>query len=220
MSEAGWKAFVTADGVADWVVLHGGPTAAFRTASIREAAQLAAAIAEVPGLDEAQSVLTVTDRHVSVRLTRDLWGLEPGHVDLARAVSAVARGQGARADRAAMQEVQFAIAAQPQAIDVPFWRAVLGYRPLADDAGTDPLGHSSTVWLQELDPAKSLRHAMHVDVSVARERVAARVEAALAAGGTVVDQSAQHWTLSDRAGNRVCVTAWPDGYPDPTNPSA
>ena len=220
MSEAGWKAFVTAEGVADWVVLHGGPTAAFRTASIREAAQLAAAIAEVPGLDDAQSVLTVTDRHVSVRLTRDLWRLEPGHVELARAVSAVARERGARADRALVQEVQLAIAAQPQGIDVPFWRAVLGYRSLADDAATDPLGHSSTVWLQELDPAKSLRHAMHVDVSVAREHVAARVDAALAAGGTVVDQSAQHWTLSDRAGNRVCVTAWPDGHPDPTNPSA
>ena len=84
MSEAGWKAFVTAEGVADWVVLHGGPTAAFRTASMRAAAQLAASIAEVPGLEEAQSVLTVADRHVSVRLTRDLWGIEPGHVELAR----------------------------------------------------------------------------------------------------------------------------------------
>lgn len=220
MSEAGWKAFVTAEGVADWVVLHGGPTAAFRTASMPEAAQLAASIAEVPGLEEAQSVLTVADRHVSVRLTRDLWGIEPGHVELARAVSAAAREHGASADRALVQEVQLTIAAQPQAIDVPFWRTVLGYRSAADDNATDPLGHSSTVWLQELDPAKSLRHAMHIDVSVAREHVAARVEAALAAGGTVVDRSAQHWTLSDRAGNRVCVTAWPDGYPDPTNPSA
>ncbi len=220
MSEAGWKAFVTAEGVADWVVLHGGPTAAFRTASIRQAAQLAGAIAEVPGLEEARSVLTVADRHVSVRLTRALWSLEPEHVELAQAVSAVALERGAHADRALVQEVQLAIAAQPQAIDVPFWRAVLGYRSLADEAATDPLGHGSTVWLQELDPAKSLRHAMHVDVSVAREHVAARVEAALAAGGTVVDQSAQHWTLSDRAGNRVCVTAWPDGYPDPTHPSA
>lgn len=220
MSETGWKAFVTGEGVEDWVVLHGGPTAAFRTASLQDAAQLAAAIAEVPGLEEAQSVLTVADRHVSVRLTRDLWRLEPGHVELAQAVSTVAREHGARADRALVQEVQLAIAAQPPGIDVRFWRTVLGYRALADDAATDPLGHSSTVWLQELDPAKSVRHAMHVDVSVAREHVAARVEAALAAGGTVVDESAQHWTLSDRAGNRVCVTAWPDGYPDPTNPSA
>ena len=219
MSEAGWKAFVTAEGVEDWVVLHGGPTATFRTGSFREAARLAAAIAEVPGL-EAQSVLTIAGEQVSVRLTRDLWDIGEGHIELAHVVSAVAREHGATADRAVVQQVQLSIAAQPEAIDLPFWQAVLGYRPLADDAATDPLGHSSTVWLQELDPAKSLRHAMHVDVSVAREHVAARVEAALAAGGTVVDKSAQHWTLSDKAGNRVCVTAWPDGFPDPTNPQA
>ena len=66
MSEAGWKAFVTAEGVGDWVVLHGGPTATFRTASFREAARLAAAIAEVPGL-EAQSVLTVAAERVTSR---------------------------------------------------------------------------------------------------------------------------------------------------------
>jgi 4a-hydroxytetrahydrobiopterin dehydratase len=39
---------------------------------------------------------------------------------------------------------------------------------LAEDNAFDPLGHGSTVWMQELSPAKPLRHAMHVDVSVAR----------------------------------------------------
>ncbi len=47
------------------------------------------------------------------------------------------------------------------------------------------LGHGSTVWMLEIDPVKALRHAMHIDVSVAREHVAARLEAALAAGGRV-----------------------------------
>jgi 4a-hydroxytetrahydrobiopterin dehydratase len=71
--------------------------------------------------------------------------------------------------------------------------------------------------LQELDEAKPLRHAMHVDVSVAREHVEARLAAALAAGGRVVDDSnaAAHWTLADRAGNRVCICAWPDGATGP-----
>src|SRR5262245_58509359 len=37
--------------------------------------------------------------------------------------------------------------------------------------------------------------------------------AALAAGGRIVDESnaPAHWTLADRAGNRVCLCAWPDG---------
>ena len=77
----------------------------------------------------------------------------------------------------------------------------------------DPLGHGSTVWMQELDAAKPLRHVMHVDVSVAREHVEKRLAAALAAGGRIVDDSdaPTSWILADRAGNRVCITGWPDG---------
>ncbi len=50
-------------------------------------------------------------------------------------------------------------------------------------------------------------------------RVVARLEAALAAGGRIVDEShaPSHWTLADRAGNRGCICAWPDGAP--TSPS-
>lgn len=67
--------------------------------------------------------------------------------------------------------------------------------------------------MQEPDEAKPLLHAMHLDVSVAREHVRVRREAALAAGGRIVDEShaPSHWTLADRAGNRVCICAWPDG---------
>lgn len=213
MSEQGWRDFLAADGVDDWVVLHGGATAVFRVGSLSEAARLAEAIAVAPGISGAGVLLTLADDRVTVRLTRDLWRLEAPHVERARAVSAVARAQGAARDRAAVQEVQLAIAAKREAIDLPFWRAVLGYGPMADDNAVDPLGHGSTVWMQEIDAAKALRHAMHIDVSVAREHIAARLAAAVAAGGRIVDESRapSHWTLSDRAGNRVCLCAWPDG---------
>jgi 4a-hydroxytetrahydrobiopterin dehydratase len=214
MSEQGWHGFLAAEGVEDWVVLHGGATAVFRVGSLGEAARLAQVVAETPGLEGSAVLLTVADHSVTVRLSRDLWQLEPRHVELARAVSAVARAHGAVADRASVQEVQLAIAAKRDAIDVGFWRAVLGYVAMADDNAVDPLGHGSTVWMQELDDTKPLRHAMHLDVSVAREHVAARLEAALAAGGRIVDEShaPSHWTLADRAGNRVCICAWPDGF--------
>jgi len=213
MSEEGWHGFLAAEGVDDWVVLHGGATAVFRVRSLREAARLAEAFAETPGTEGAGVTMTVADGSVTVRLSRDLWQLEPRHIELARALSMTARSSGATADRAAVQEVQLAIAAKRDAIDVGFWRTVLGYAPMADDNAIDPLGHGSTVWMQELDDAKPLRHAMHVDVSVAREHVEARLKAALAAGGRIVDdsQAPSHWTLADRAGNRVCICAWPDG---------
>jgi 4a-hydroxytetrahydrobiopterin dehydratase len=213
MSEQGWHAFLDADGVDDWVVLHGGATAVFRVRSLGDAARMAEAVAQAPEAAGAGLLVTLADDRVTVRLTRDIWALESRHVALARAISSVAREHGAVADRAAVQEVQLAIAARRESIDLPFWRAVLGYAPMADDNAVDPLGHGSTVWMQEIDAAKTLRHAMHVDVSVARERVQARLEAAVAAGGRIVDDShaPSHWTLSDKAGNRVCICAWPDG---------
>lgn len=174
---------------------------------------MAEAIAELPGLEGSGSLMTIAASHVTLRLTRGVFRIEAEHVGLARAVSAVARSRGAVADRSAVQEVQLAISAKSEDIDLPFWRAVLGYDPLAEDNPVDPLGHGSTVWMQELDTAKPPRHAMHVDVSVAREHVEARLGAALAAGGRIVDDSGapEAWILSDRAGNNVCIAAWPDG---------
>ena len=48
MSEQGWREFLAAEGVDDWVVLHGGATAVFRVASLAEAARLAGAVARSP----------------------------------------------------------------------------------------------------------------------------------------------------------------------------
>lgn len=213
MSEQGWQGFLAAEGVDDWVVLHGGAMAVFRTGSLGEAARLAEAVAHVAGFEGSEALLTIADARLTVRLTRDMWKLEAPHVELARAVSAIARDHGAVADRAAVQEVQLAIASKPDAVDVGFWRAVLGYAPMSDDNAVDPLGHGSTVWMQELDEAKQLRHAMHLDVSVARGEAEARVAAAMAAGGRIVDgsEAPRNWILADRAGNRVCVASWPDG---------
>ena len=222
MSEQGWQAFLAAEGVGDWVVLHGGATAVFAVATLGEAARLAEAVAKIPGVEGSGLLLTLADDQVTVRLTRDVWQLEPHHAELARDISAVARQHGAVADRARTQEVQLAMATHPGDVDLGFWRAVLGYAGAAEDNAVDPLGHGSTVWMQQLDETKPLRHAMHIDVSVAREHAQARLEDALAAGGRVVDDShaPAFWILSDRAGNRVCIVAWPDGAtaPDPTAP--
>lgn len=213
MSEQGWREFLTAEGVSDWAVLHGGATAVFRVQSISEAVIIADLIANAPGIADAGILLTLSDNRITIRLTRDLWSLEAKHIELARTISAIALEHGAVPDRTVIQEVQMAVAAKPTAINVGFWRAVLGYVPMADDNAVDPLGHGSTVWMQEISEDKSLRHAMHIDVSIPREQIEVRLRAALDAGGRIVDEShaPSHWTLSDQAGNRVCICAWPDG---------
>jgi len=217
LSEQGRLDFLSAEGLQDWVVLHGGPTAVFRTETLAEAAALANAIAQIPELDGTRAQLNIVSKRLTVRLTREVWNIESEHIDLALAVSKVANSLGAVAERHQVQEVQIAIAAKPDAIDLGFWRAVLGYEPMLDDNGFDPLGNSSMVYMQEIDEAKDLRHAMHLDVSVAREVAQQRLTAAIEAGGVVVDDShaPAWWVLADRSGNKVCIVSWPDGAIDP-----
>lgn len=47
----------------------------------------------------------------------------------------------------------------------------------------------------------------------------ARVEAAVAAGGRVVDDSGAPgaWIPADRSGSKVCIAAGPDGAPTPND---
>jgi 4a-hydroxytetrahydrobiopterin dehydratase len=157
--------------------------------------------------------MSIVTKSLTIRLTREVSNTEVEHIALAREISNIAKSQGAIGDPRLVQEVQFAIAAKPDAIDLGFWRAVLGYQPMLDDAGIDPLGVSSSVWMQDLDSNKPLRHAMHLDVSVAKEHAQSRVDAAVAAGGVIVDSSEapSWWVLADRSGNKVCVVSWPDG---------
>ena len=78
----------------------------------------------MPGL-EPRTLLTVVADRLTVKLTREMWGTEARHVEVARAISAVAREHGAIADRSAVQEVQLAVAAKPD-VDRP---RVLARRP-------------------------------------------------------------------------------------------
>ena len=221
MIEQGWEKFLAAEGVEDWVVLHGGATAVFRVPSLGEAAQLAEAIANVPGLEGSGTLLTITDDHLSVRLTRGVFRLKERHIDLARAVSQTARERchrrpysGARGPAGDSREARFDR------------RRLLARRTQVRDASRGQRRRPARPRLDRLDagahPDKPLRHAMHVDVPVAREHAEARVAAALAAGGRIVDDTdaPAGWILSDRAGNRVCVAAWPDGSvpPAPADP--
>jgi 4a-hydroxytetrahydrobiopterin dehydratase len=68
VSEQGWREFLAAEGVEDWVVLHGGATAVFRVPSLGAAAQLADAVAHVPGLDGSGALLAHRNRGCSCGL--------------------------------------------------------------------------------------------------------------------------------------------------------
>jgi 4a-hydroxytetrahydrobiopterin dehydratase len=97
----------------------------------------------------------------------------------------------------------------------PFWRAVLGYvdepgRSQPWDGLIDPLGQGPTVWFQRMDAPRPQRNRIHFDVSVPHDEAGSRIQAALAAGGTLVSdaRAPAFWVLADAEGNEVCVTTW------------
>ncbi len=213
VSEQGWQQFLKADDLPDWVVLHGGPTAVFHTKSLADAARLAAAITQLDELNNSNAHISLVSSALTIRLTREVWKTESRHIELAREISKIAKQHGAIAEPHRVQEVQIAIAAKPDAMNLEFWRAILGYEPMQEDNAVDPLATGSTVWMQEIDQKKSLRHAMHIDVSVSKDQAELRLAKALAAGGVIIDDSEApgFWILADASGNKVCLVAWPDG---------
>ncbi|HEX4212962.1 MAG TPA: VOC family protein [Candidatus Dormibacteraeota bacterium] len=98
-----------------------------------------------------------------------------------------------------------------------FWKAVLGYvdEPGSEgpeDALVDPAGQLPAVWFQQMDAPRPQRNRIHLDITVAHDEAEARVHAALAAGGRLVDDShaRSFWVLADAEGNEVCVCTWTD----------
>jgi 4a-hydroxytetrahydrobiopterin dehydratase len=97
----------------------------------------------------------------------------------------------------------------------PFWRSVLGYvdepgRSGAWDGLIDPLGQGPAVWFQRMDAPRPQRNRIHFDVSVPHDEAGPRIQAALAAGGTLIydAQAPAFWVLADAEGNEACVTTW------------
>ena len=207
-------AFHAATGVDDWRMLYCGPIAHFATESVHAGVAFAIAIAALDELAEYPPLIDVRPSGVTVRLHDDILDFtDDGVADRARAVSAAAREHGLAPRPDLTQDAQIAIATRLPIDEVlPFWRAVLGYVDHVGDDLLDPHGRGPSVWFQQLDPEKPLRHAMHIDLAVPREIAGRRLDAAIAAGGRVAGDAAavRYWTCADAAGNKVDLVAWPD----------
>ena len=207
-------AFHAASGVDDWRMLYCGPIAYFATESVSAGVTFATTIAALDELAEYPPLIDVRPSGVTVRLHEDILDFtDDGVADRARAVSAVARDHGHTPRPDLTQDPQIAIATRLPIDEVlPFWRAVLGYVDHVGDDLLDPRGRGPSVWFQQLDPEKPLRHAMHIDLAVPREIAGRRLDAAIAAGGRVAGDAAaaRYWTCADAAGNKVDLVAWPD----------
>ncbi|MCW2514773.1 MAG: 4a-hydroxytetrahydrobiopterin dehydratase [Mycobacterium sp.] len=114
------------------------------------------------------------------------------------------------------QNLEIAIDALDIRLIRPFWKAVTGYveQPgppdLPDGALLDPLRRGPAIWFQQMDEPRNQRNRIHLDVDVPPEHAKARIDAAVAAGGTLLsaDRAPAFWVLADPEGNEVCVCTW------------
>ncbi len=203
--------FVGRPGVQDWRVIFGGGWACayFRTESFAAGVALVSAIGELAG-DHPPDV-DLRPEGVSVRLFNpDAQGVTDREVELARQISRAAGRLGLTADPGRVQHVQVAVDVLDIAAVQPFWQAVLGYQLLGDADVVDPLRRGPTFWLQQLDAPRPQRNRIHIDVYLPADEVQGRIEAALAAGGRIVDDAHAPgwWTLADQEGNEVDLAIW------------
>ena len=148
---------------------------------------------------------------VTVRLfTPQAEGLTRRDVELARRISAAARGLDVAAEPAVVQHVQVAIDALVMPEVRPFWHAVLGYDEVGDEDLLDPHRRLPSFWFQQMDAPRTGRNRIHIDVYLPHDQVEARIAAALAAGGRIIsDANAPGWwTLADPEGNEVDLAIW------------
>ena len=195
-------------GLADWRLLHHALQARFRTRSFTVGAALVAAIAEVADEMDHHPDLDLRYGHLNVRLfSHDVWGVTGRDVRLARRISTLADDAGVEATPGDLSVVEIGLDTPDLAGVRPFWAAVLGMEsPVSDDEVRDDSGDLPRLWFQH-SGSDEPRQRFHLDVRVPPEQAQARIDAALAAGGTLVtdSRSPAFVVLADPEGNKVCV---------------
>jgi 4a-hydroxytetrahydrobiopterin dehydratase len=203
---------------AGWSLILGAVYTEVLAPSLVAATEVASVSVSAAGAD-GQGHLTVdirADRAVLRLQSAGVGGVTGRDVRLAHAVSEALTAQGWQLSQAggAAQALEIAIDALDIGLVRPFWKAILGY---ADEPGSelpaaliDPSGRGPAVWFQQMDAPRPQRNRIHVDVDVPAEGAAARIDAALAAGGRLLsdDAAPAYWVLADPEGNEACVCTW------------
>lgn len=221
---------IAAARLTDWRKLAQGLHARYLVDDFGAAARLVAAVSEAGDAVGHHPGVAIGKGYVDLRLVsddavyRDGEGTE--HVvqwvtrqdlDLARRISEIAADHGAVADPASVSMVELGLDTARSATVAPVWAALLTGSAAAQGHGSpgdevrDATGRVPNLWFGSADEHGAPRQRFHVEVYVAPEEAPRRIAAALAAGGTVVDDGGAPalTVVADQDGNEgvVCVDA-------------
>lgn len=204
-----------------WRLILGVVTTHVLVSSLEEAVRAVTIAVSAAGADGTGHLTAeVTSGRAVLRLHTAVRGAVTGlDLALARRVTEALAAESlstVAGDAVPPQTIEIAIDALDIARVRPFWQAVTGYvdepqpADLPPDALVDPLGRGPAIWFQQMDEPRTQRNNIHLDVDVPPEHAQARIDAALAAGGTLLDAGAapSFWVLADPEGNEACICTW------------
>ena len=223
---------IAAAGLTDWRKLAQGLHARYLVDGFGNAARFITAVGEAGDVLGHHPTVSMGSGHVDLKLAsadavyRDDDGTEyvvewvtQQDVDLARRITEIAADHRLRADPASVSVVELGLDTAQSAVIAPVWAALLTGDPEAKGRGTpgdevrDATGRVPNLWFGDAVAHESQRQRFHLEVYVAPEVAEQRIAAAVAAGGTVVDDgdAPSLTVVADQDGNTgvLCVAATP-----------
>lgn len=197
-------------GLADWRKLARSLHARFLTRDFATGAAFVAAITEAAESANHHPDVRLSYTRVDLELiSHDVGKLTSRDLKMARTISAIAAERGIASDPAGLAELQIALDTAAVGAAGEFWSVLLtgSRKALKGVDVVDRTGRLPLLWFQDTDEHPTPRQRFHLDLWLPPEVADERIEAAVAAGGTVVDttQAPSFVVLADPEGNRVCV---------------
>ena len=207
--------FHRAPGLSDWRVTGTGPQAVFTATSLSHAAGLVAPIVAAAERFGLRPDIDVRPEGVVVRVPYSgPEGIPAAAVDFAAAVSVAAAEQRLIPDPSRAQSIGIYVAQHSGADVRPFFTAALGYEDVGDTDAADPMRCGPQLAFNPIAGDSPSRGRTHFDVFVPADQAQARVDAALAAGGRLADDShaPAWWSLASPDNHGVDIASWTDTY--------
>jgi 4a-hydroxytetrahydrobiopterin dehydratase len=198
-------------GLVDWRKLAQALHTRYSIPSYIAGAAFVSAVAHVAEADDHHPDLRLRHGVIDVSLCTHEDGLwvTQRDIDMARRISEIAQENGLEPQPTAVTQLEIALDTAHEATVGPFWSVLLTGSPdnKIYDSIFDPTGRIPGLWFQGTDDHDAPRQRWHFDLWLAPEVANQRISAAVAAGGSVVDDSAapSFTVLADPDGNRVCI---------------
>ncbi|GAA0514093.1 hypothetical protein Ade02nite_49270 [Paractinoplanes deccanensis] len=196
-----------------WVYLPGGLQTRIHTGDFATGLKIVNAVGEVAERMNHHPDVTLRYTAVDMRLTsHDARGVTQRDIRLARAVSSIVSGAGVTMESASVSRLEWGLDSPAYGSVRPFWAAIMAMEtPPGQEDLVDPADILPAVWFQE-SGSEEPRQRWHPDIWIEPAQVQPRIDAALAAGGTLVSdaEAPAFWVLADPEGNRVCLCTWQD----------